>query len=82
MKVNLPAFEKEIDAVLKWIDLAQAQWRLRTALQIAPHEAILRNAQLQRRRTGIRTPRSRHSLKRTNGCFGSYNSVYSPENPD
>jgi hypothetical protein len=37
----------------QWIDLPQAERCLRPALQIAAYEAILGNAQLQRRCTGI-----------------------------
>ena len=37
----------------QWIDLPQTERRLRIALQIAAHEAILGDAQFQRRRTGI-----------------------------
>jgi hypothetical protein len=51
----------EVDALLdevailsqfadQWIDLPQTERGLRTALQIAAHEAIFGNAQLQRRR--------------------------------
>ena len=39
--------------IYQWIDLAQAQRRLRAALQVAAHEAILGHAQLQCRRAGI-----------------------------
>ena len=35
------------------IDLPQREWCLRTALQIAAYKAILGDALLQRRRTGI-----------------------------
>jgi hypothetical protein len=37
----------------EWIDLPQTERSLRAALQIAAYEAVLGNAQLQRRRTGI-----------------------------
>ena len=37
----------------KWIDLPQSEPGLWTALQIAAYEAILGDAQLQRRRTGV-----------------------------
>jgi hypothetical protein len=37
----------------EWIDLPQTERSLRAALQIAAHEAVLGNAQLQRRRTDI-----------------------------
>jgi hypothetical protein len=54
----------EVDALLdqiailgqiadEWIDLPQSERSLRTALQIAAHEAILGDVQFQRRRTGI-----------------------------
>ena len=54
----------EVDALLdevailgqfadQWIDLPQRERSLRSALQIAAHEAILGDAQFQRRRTGI-----------------------------
>ena len=35
------------------IDLSQTEWRLRAALQIAAHEAILGNAEILRRCAGI-----------------------------
>ena len=37
----------------EWIDLSQSERSLWTALQIAAHEAILGDAQFQRRRAGI-----------------------------